>query len=298
MEKEEVVELIKDFKAHLEDTEGELAYWGERIDLIQTNEIKIQNRRPGTLLGRTDTLISIMPVRTDQDHYGTVRDPGSDGDENLDPGQRLAGATASNEEDPASRLEILRTETIGDCHLCPLGDTRVKLVFGVGNPAAKVMFIGEGPGYDEDRKGEPFVGKAGQLLDKIMGAIGLDRTQVYIANMVKCHPMKDAAQPELRGNDRPPTPEEMDKCHPFLLEQIRIIHPKIIVTLGGVSSKALLNTTQGITALRGQLFDFKIDDHLPSIKVLPTFHPAALLRDESLKKWVWEDMKLLRSLLT
>ena len=194
-------------------------------------------------------------------------------------------------------LRELRDEKIGDCHLCALGDTRVKLVFGVGNPTASVMFVGEGPGYDEDRRGEPFVGKAGQLLDKILSAIGLDRTKVYIANMVKCHPMKDATQPEMHGNDRPPTPEEMDKCRPFLMEQIRIINPKIIVTLGGTATKGLLNSTEGITALRGRLFDFQVSESSPVIKILPTFHPAALLRDESLKKFVWEDMKLLRSLI-
>lgn len=195
------------------------------------------------------------------------------------------------------QLERLREETIGDCHLCPLGDTRIKLVFGVGNPEAQVMFVGEGPGYDEDRQGEPFVGKAGQLLDKILAAIGLDRTKIYIANMVKCHPMKEPAQPEMRGNDRPPTLEEMEKCRPFLMEQTRIVQPQFIVTLGGTATKALLNSPQGITSLRGQLFDLKMGDDRPVIKVLPTFHPAALLRDESLKKMVWEDMKLLRSLL-
>lgn len=195
-----------------------------------------------------------------------------------------------------STLVELR-EKIGDCHLCPLGDTRIKLVFGVGNPNAEVMFIGEGPGFDEDRQGEPFVGKAGQLLDKIMAAIGLDRSMVYIANMVKCHPMTDPTQPDKRGNDRAPSPEEMEKCQPFLLEQIRIINPKIIVTLGGVSSKALLGSTQGITALRGKIVEMNFFPDAAPIKVLPTFHPAALLRDESLKKAVWQDMKLLRDLL-
>ncbi len=208
----------------------------------------------------------------------------------------LTGRGTSAAGGVSQQLEDMRVNVVGDCHLCPLGDTRIKLVFGVGNPETDVMFIGEGPGFEEDRKGEPFVGKAGQLLDKIIGAIGLDRTKVYIANMVKCHPMTDPSQPDKRGNDRAPSIEEMEKCRPFLMEQIRIIRPKIIVTLGGVSSKALLNTTRGITALRGNLVDLEIEEGF-TVKVLPTFHPAALLRDETLKKSVWEDMKLLRELL-
>jgi DNA polymerase len=198
----------------------------------------------------------------------------------------------------AEQLEDLRTHTIGDCHLCPLGDTRIKIVFGVGNPQADVMFVGEGPGFDEDRQGEPFVGKGGQLLDKIMKAIDLDRTKVYIANVVKCHPMVDAGQPDKRGNDRPPASEEIEKCRPFLMEQIRIVNPKIIVTLGGTATKAVLQTTKGITALRGQIFDVELIPGAPTVRVLPTFHPAALLRDESLKRAVWEDMKKLRDLLS
>lgn len=250
MEQTNLKELVQDLKHHLEDNDGEVVYWGEKIVpsssfLVPSKEVVV-HQEPGT----------------------------------------------RNQE----RLAKLFLETIGDCHLCPLGDTRIKLTFGVGNPESPVMFVGEGPGYEEDRKGEPFVGKAGQLLDKIIAAIGLDRTKVYIANVVKCHPMVDATQPDKRGNDRPPTPEEMEKCMPFLLEQIRIIRPKIIVTLGGVSSKALLKTSQGITSLRGKMFDLNLEDGF-STKVLPTFHPAALLRDETLKKPVWEDMKQLRSFL-
>ena len=195
------------------------------------------------------------------------------------------------------RLDRLRVETIGDCHRCPLGDTRIKLVFGVGNPEARVMFVGEGPGYQEDRQGEPFVGKAGQLLDKILASIGLDRTKVYIANVVKCHPMKDPSQPELRGNDRAPQPGEMEKCLPFLREQIAIIRPEVVVALGGVAAKAILRTETGITRLRGRVTPVSFFDDAPPIPVLPTYHPAALLRDPTLKRDVWEDMKTLREML-
>lgn len=196
----------------------------------------------------------------------------------------------------AEALEKLRAQEIGDCHRCALGDTRIKLVFGVGNPEARVMFVGEGPGFDEDRRGEPFVGKAGQLLDKIMGAIGLDRTTVYIANVAKCHPMKDPSQPDMRGNDRPPAAEEMDACLPFLRQQISIIRPEIIVTLGATATRALLPSAGGITSARGNIFQLVLGDG-SSVPVLPTFHPAALLRDPELKKPVWEDMKALRDRL-
>jgi DNA polymerase len=154
--------------------------------------------------------------------------------------------------------------------------TLLHLVFGVGNPNATVMFIGEGPGFDEDRLGEPFVGKAGQLLDKILSSIGLDRTKVYIANIVKCHPMVDPSKPDMRGNDRPPQPEEMDKCLPFLIEQIGIVRPSLVVTLGATATKALLQTSEGITRIRGQLREMDLLSDGTIIKVLPTYHPATI----------------------
>jgi len=209
-------------------------------------------------------------------------------------------AIVSKLQTPKSKIQILQEfhqDNIGDCHRCPLGDTRIKLVFGVGNPEAQVMFIGEGPGYDEDRQGEPFVGKAGQLLDRILAAIGLDRTQVYIANVVKCHPMVDPKKQEQRGNDRPPNAAEIEKCLPFLKEQIRIIAPRIIVTLGSTATQALLQRQEGISKLRGKLIPLIIAQDQAPIDVLPTYHPAALLRDESLKRVVWEDMKLLKRIL-
>lgn len=199
--------------------------------------------------------------------------------------------------DKGRRLAYLKDEVIGDCHLCPLGDTRIKLVFGVGNPDAEVLFVGEGPGFEEDRKGEPFVGKAGQLLDRILRAIDLDRSNVYIANVVKCHPMINPGRPELRGNDRPPGAKEMETCFPFLKEQISIINPKIIVTLGATAARAMLQTGSGISRIRGTLQSVSFFDNRPPIPVLPTYHPAALLRDESLKRPVWEDMKLLKRFL-
>jgi len=159
-----------------------------------------------------------------------------------------------------------------------------------------VIFVGEGPGYEEDHRGEPFVGKAGQLLDKILEAIGLSRKTVYIANIVKCHPMKDPSDPEKRGNDRPPAPEEMQACCGFLDEQLRLIRPSFIVTLGASAAKKMLGTEEGITRIRGRWGEYRVPDG-PVIPLLPTFHPAALLRNPALKRDVWTDMKELRKAL-
>jgi DNA polymerase len=218
----------------------------------------------------------------------------------------------------AAALQALY-EKYKDCTRCDLGLTRIKIVFGVGNPDSEVLFIGEGPGYEEDRRGEPFVGKAGQLLDKMMAAIGLSRqTNAYIANIVKCHPMANPQTPEARGNDRAPNPEEVETCSPILLSQIAIMKPRFIVTLGSPSSKMILRTKDGITGLRGKFFPFAVDAFYPQAlveapgivaidpmtrealnqtQVLPTYHPAALLRNPNLKPESWSDLKLLREAL-
>jgi DNA polymerase len=162
-----------------------------------------------------------------------------------------------------------------ECHLCPLGETRTKFVYGVGNPNADLLFIGEAPGADEDRIGEPFVGRAGQLLDKILEAMKLTRDQVYIANILKCRP------PE----NRDPQPAEMEKCFPYLREQVRLIRPKVICALGRVSAQALLKTTTPLGKLRGHWHEYE------GVPLRVTYHPAALLRFQSYKKPTWEDMQ-------
>jgi DNA polymerase len=182
------------------------------------------------------------------------------------------------------KLDNLR-EQVNNCVECPLGKTRLNAVFGEGFANADLMFVGEGPGYDEDHNGEPFVGKAGQLLTKIIEAMGKTKDTVYIANIVKCHPMIDSSNPDQRGNDRPPTPLEMQVCKKYLDMQINIIKPKIIVTLGASSYKGLLNNEEPISRIRGTIQEYN------KIKLMPTYHPAALLRNSSLKKFVWEDMK-------
>jgi DNA polymerase len=177
-------------------------------------------------------------------------------------------------------LEEVRRE-LGDCKRCKLHRTRRTIVFGEGNERATLMLVGEGPGYDEDVQGRPFVGKAGQLLTKIIQSINLQREEVYIANIIKCRPPQN----------RNPEPDEIQSCHPFLMKQIGVIQPKIICALGTFSAQTLLQTDTKITALRGKLFD------LEGIKVIPTYHPAFLLRNPDKKREVWEDMKKIAELL-
>jgi uracil-DNA glycosylase len=175
----------------------------------------------------------------------------------------------------AKSLEELRA-AIGDCRRCKLWPGRTHLVFGVGNPKAKLMFIGEGPGRDEDLQGVPFVGRAGQLLtDIITKGMGLRREEVYIANVVKCRP------PENRN----PESDEVASCEPFLKKQIDLVRPKIIVALGKFAVQTLLQSKAPITKLRGQWHSYH------GIKLMPTFHPAYLLRNPADKKLVWEDIK-------
>jgi uracil-DNA glycosylase family 4 len=179
-------------------------------------------------------------------------------------------------------LEALRTH-IGPqcmrCKLCTLG--RKQVVYGVGNPSAELMFVGEAPGADEDDQGIPFVGRAGQLLTKIIEAIEIRRDDVYIANVIKCRPP---------GN-RNPEPDEVAVCEPFLFQQIDLIKPKVIVALGKFAAQSLLRTDTPITKLRGRVHAFR------GAQLIPTFHPAYLLRSPDKKRETWEDMKLVRSLL-
>lgn len=183
-------------------------------------------------------------------------------------------------EEKAKALDDLREE-IGDCTRCKLCKGRTHLVFGAGNPDAKLMFVGEGPGRDEDLQGEPFVGRAGKLLDKIIEAMGYKRKDVYIANIQKCRP----------PNNRNPEPDEVASCKPFLLRQVEIIKPKVIVCLGSVATQNLLETDAKITRMRGNFTEWQ------GTPVMPTYHPAFLLRNANMKKPVWEDMQKVMKLL-
>ena len=178
------------------------------------------------------------------------------------------------------RLAVI-AETVSTCTRCVLSQTRTKTVFARGNPLSDLCFIGEGPGADEDREGLPFVGKAGELLDKMIGAMGYKRDDVYICNIVKCRPP---------GN-RNPEPDEVAACEPFLFQQIAIVQPRVIVALGKFAAQCLLRTAEPITRLRGREFEYR------GATLIPTFHPAYLLRNPPAKREVWEDMKKVRAIL-
>jgi DNA polymerase len=182
---------------------------------------------------------------------------------------------------PEQALRAIR-EDIGDCTRCVLHKQgRKQIVFGVGNPRADIMFVGEAPGADEDIQGEPFVGRAGQLLNNMISAMGIRREDVYIANIIKCRPP---------GN-RTPEREECDTCSPFLMRQIEVVKPKIIVALGAVAAKTLLGVNDAMVNLRGHIYDFK------NTKLAVTYHPAYLLRDPRQKKEAWKDLQMVMKYL-
>ena len=190
--------------------------------------------------------------------------------------------------DPVAALRIIR-EDLGDCTRCRLHKQgRKQIVFGVGNPNADLMFIGEAPGADEDQQGEPFVGRAGQLLTNMIKAMGLEREQVYIANIIKCRP----------PNNRTPERDECETCSPFLMRQVATIKPKVIVALGAVAAKTLLAINDSMSNLRGRWYEFKPtgvrsnDPNWSGAKLAVTYHPAFLLRDPRQKKEAWKDLQM------
>jgi len=178
-------------------------------------------------------------------------------------------------------LKAIRNE-LGDCTRCKLHTHgRKQIVFGVGNPAADIMFVGEAPGADEDTQGIPFVGRAGQLLTKMIEAMGLARDEVYIANVLKCRPP---------GN-RDPQPDEVETCEPFLFQQIATVQPKVVIALGAFAARTLLKTQDPISRLRGRVYDYR------GAQLIPTFHPSFLLRSPGYKREAWEDLKKALALL-
>jgi len=168
--------------------------------------------------------------------------------------------------------------SICTCQECPLGQTRKNFVFGVGNPQADIVFVGEAPGEQEDVQGVPFVGRAGKLLDKMLAAIKLSRNDVYICNVLKCRP----------PNNRDPLPSEVEKCEPYLINQLHLINPKLIVALGRISACTILKTNESLKNMRNQIFTYA------GIDLFVTYHPAALLRNPNFKQPAWEDFKLIR----
>lgn len=211
--------------------------------------------------------------RKDRQEKGVFGPGGKAGD-----GIVLREAASSYAGSPGPELEAFRLQ-IKDCRKCPLSRTRKRFVFGEGNPQAKLAFIGEAPGAEEDLAGRPFVGAAGQLLTKIIeNGLQMKREEVFIGNILKCRPP---------GN-RNPLPEEIEQCEPHLIRQLEIIRPRIICALGTFAAQTLLRTKVAISALRGNIHYYQ------DIKVLPTYHPAALLRNPGWKRFVWEDVQLLR----
>lgn len=208
---------------------------------------------------------------------------GADGDAGSQTAPEQSPAPSTEEKPPASAkvepgtptLEAVRAE-LGDCKRCGLCETRTNIVFGVGNPDAEIMFIGEAPGINEDKQGEPFVGKAGALLDKMIAGMTLERGDVYIANVIKCRP------PE----NRDPSPDEVRTCSPFLEEQVEAIQPKVIVALGKFASNMLTGNDGSLGSIRGRWHDYK------GVPVMPTYHPAYLLRSPDQKGKAWGDLKL------
>ncbi len=222
----------------------------------------------------TETITELQPeTREEMPQRPAVSMPAS-------PAQGLFAVTnpkpESTAKDPAQALRIIR-EDLGDCTRCRLHKQgRKQIVFGVGNPRAELMFIGEAPGADEDIQGEPFVGRAGQLLNNMIKAMGLRREDIYIANIIKCRPP---------GN-RTPERDECETCSPFLMRQIATIKPKVLVALGAVAAKTLLAINAPMSELRGHWYDFR------ATKLAVTYHPAFLLRDPRQKKEAWKDLQM------
>ncbi len=209
-------------------------------------------------------------------HYvarGTVSDVGT---VQADPGTADATVQTTAPVDELSALEV----TVSGCRRCPLCETRRQTVFGVGNPAADCMLVGEAPGAEEDRQGKPFVGRAGQLLDAMLFAVGMNRDEVYIANVLKCRPPQN----------RDPQGEEVTRCEPYLHRQVDLVAPKLIVAMGRFAAQSLLRTTEAISRLRGREFTYR-DTGLP---LIVTYHPAYLLRNPADKSKAWDDLLLIK----
>jgi uracil-DNA glycosylase len=237
----------------------------------QTGNVLEHTLEPGEEMSARKAAAVARPIRVDENILDAIA---------LKPEQSV--------NDPVKALKIIREE-LGDCTRCVLHKQgRRQIVFGVGNPKAELMFVGEGPGADEDAQGEPFVGRAGQLLNNMIKAMGISREQVYIANIVKCRPP---------GN-RTPEREECDTCSPFLMRQIVVVKPKVVVALGAVAAKTLLAMSASMMQLRGRFYEFRPagvrfnDPNWDGCKLAVTYHPAFLLRDPRQKGEAWKDLQM------
>jgi DNA polymerase len=252
------------------ETTGEVAAGVVDTPTSDIAAAPIQTESGDEMSPRKATVVAV-PVAVEENIFDTIA---------LKPEQSVS--------DPVKALKIIR-EDLGDCTRCVLHKQgRKQIVFGVGNPAAELMFVGEGPGADEDAQGEPFVGRAGQLLNNMIKAMGIEREQVYIANIVKCRPP---------GN-RTPEREECATCSPFLMRQIAVVKPKVVVALGAVAAKTLLAMSTSMMQLRGRFYDFRPagirsnDPNWDGCKLAVTYHPAFLLRDPRQKGEAWKDLQM------
>lgn len=279
---------IAEFLSLLTDTHEQLAYFKELgVENVQKLPLPGETMKPAPARGleppladapkhqaantSTSTAPAAAPKGDAKKHISPVSSDSLFGDLSAPP-IRIQKSSESFKEIWAD---------VGDCTRCPLYQGRTNIVHTEGNQRARLMFVGEAPGADEDAQARPFVGRAGQLLTKIIEAIGLKREEVLIGNVNRCRPP---------GN-RPPTPEEAAMCKPFLLREIAAVQPEVIVVLGNTAMRNLLDIKQGITKVRGEFQDYQ------GVKVMPTFHPAYLLRDPSKKKETWEDLKKVRDYL-
>ena len=261
-----------DIKENREDLKREL------LSMVQSLKSRIQH---DTDLGRSTSYLQLRgQVKSEK--------PSTPFETSNFLAQKQISACGSWESQDNSRLqqrEILTLDKIrndlGDCQRCALGRVRTNIVFGEGNPEADLVFVGEAPGADEDSEARPFVGRAGQLLNRIISAMGLSRKDVYICNILKCRPP---------GN-RNPKPEEIQTCEPFLIQQLKAINPQVICALGTFAAHTLLKTDTPITILRGRFHTYQ------GIKLMPTYHPAYLLRNPGAKKQVWDDIQIVMKML-
>ncbi len=289
--KEELLKITGDLKVYLQNIDKTLCL----DQCLDKNEVEILGKAIASSLAKKAMVEKSLLTASDITPEQIVKTKESSMIKEKEKSTLTKKAMADK---PADAMKSMFAE-VQKCKKCMLGLSRLNPVFGMGNVNADVIFVAEGPGFNEDHTGEPFVGRSGQLLDKIFASIDLSRESVYITNIVKCHPMRNPETPEAHGNDRPPTPEEISICRPYLEEQIKIIKPKCIVTLGSVASKLLLGEKRGISFLRGKWYDAPSDFFTISknIKILPMYHPAALLRNSNLKRDTWNDMKMLRDFL-
>lgn len=202
--------------------------------------------------------------------------------------------TSTSIQNKAAALALLKTQ-VTNCRKCPLGYERIQAVFSVGNPKSPLVFIGEAPGFQEDHRGEPFIGRAGELLNKMIEEVlGLKRQDIYITNVVKCHPMTNPKNPEAKGNDRPPTKEEIEACHLWWQGEMEIIKPKIVCVLGASALSAILGEKVSVGEYKGKTFT---RPNLPGITLFVTYHPAAILRNMGLIDNYKDDFRKLKAIL-